>query len=111
MLENMYTKSLTVSPADYYMGKDSINKLKDIVSSNISNSVISHDWASHGDISFKFNYEDIFEEMKKRFNVKPIIHHNCHNCGGRLELKEDQHIFNCPYCGSVYAVGISQINS
>lgn len=57
------------------------------------------------------NYDDIFEEMKKRFNMTPIVHHNCHNCGGRLELREDEHIFNCPYCGSVYAVGIQQINS
>lgn len=56
-------------------------------------------------------YDDIFEEMKRRFNITPIIHHNCHNCGGRLELREDEHIFNCPYCGSVYAVGIQQINS
>lgn len=56
-------------------------------------------------------YDDIFEEMKRRFNMTPIIHHNCHNCGGRLELQEDEHIFNCPYCGSVYAVGIQQINS
>lgn len=56
-------------------------------------------------------YDDIFEEMKRRFNIAPIIHHNCHNCGGRLELREDEHIFNCPYCGSVYAVGIQQINS
>ena len=56
-------------------------------------------------------YDDIFEEMKRRFNIAPIIHHNCHNCGGQLELREDEHIFNCPYCGSVYAVGIQQINS
>ena len=56
-------------------------------------------------------YDDIFEEMKRRFNIVPIIHHNCHNCGGQLELREDEHIFNCPYCGSVYAVGVQQINS
>ena len=62
-------------------------------------------------VKINYDYEEIFEEMKRRFNVKPIIHHNCHNCGGRLELKEDQHIFICPYCGSVYAVGINQINS
>lgn len=62
-------------------------------------------------ISANLDYENIFEEMKKRFNIKPIIHHNCHNCGGRLELREDQHIFICPYCNSVYAVGINQINS
>lgn len=69
---------------------------------------IDGEWAK---ISADLDYENIFEEMKKRFNIKPIIHHNCHNCGGRLELKEDQHIFNCPYCRSVYAVGISQIYS
>ena len=63
-------------------------------------------------LKYSYNlYEDIFDEIEKRFNTRPIIHHNCHNCGGRLELKEDQHIFNCPYCGSVYAVGISQIYS
>ena len=69
---------------------------------------IDGEWAK---ISADLDYENIFEEMKKRFNIKPIIHHNCHNCGGQLELREDQHIFICPYCNSVYAVGISQVNS
>ena len=109
MLKKTTGVEVTVHPADYYMGRDSINKFKTMMIS--TNNVISHDLASHGDISFSLNYEDIFEEMKRRFNIKPIIHHNCHNCGGRLELKEDQHIFNCPYCGSVYAVGINQICS
>ena len=76
----------------------------------LSSKDINVDMAT-GTARINYDYEDIFEEMKKRFNIKPIIHHNCHNCGGRLELREDQHIFICPYCNSVYAVGINQVNS
>ena len=59
----------------------------------------------------ELDYDEIFEKMIERYNMKPIIHHNCHACGGTLELREDQHIFVCPYCNSVYAVGVNQINS
>lgn len=55
------------------------------------------------------DYDDIFKHIAERFNKVPTIEHKCHNCGGTLIMKEDQHIFNCPYCDSVYAIGTSQI--
>lgn len=73
--------------------------------STVEPSVISESWKP------ELDYDEIFEKMIERYNIKPIIHHNCHACGGTLELREDQHIFVCPYCNSVYAVGVNQINS
>lgn len=75
--------------------------------------VVSSDDLLKTDVEWKteLDYDEIFEKMIERYNMKPIIHHNCHACGGTLELREDQHIFVCPYCNSVYAVGVSQINS
>lgn len=61
--------------------------------------------------SDSLNYDDIFEEMMKRFSVKPVVEHKCHNCGATLEIEENNHIFHCQYCNSVYAIGTSHINS
>lgn len=55
------------------------------------------------------DYDDIFKHIAERFNKIPTIEHKCHNCGGTLTMNENQHIFNCPYCNSVYAIGVSQI--
>ena len=40
----------------------------------------------------------------------PTFEHKCNNCGGTVEMDIDNHIFRCPYCGSVYAVGVKMIN-
>lgn len=56
-------------------------------------------------------YDDLFHKLMAKFNKYPIIEHKCHNCGGTVELDEDKHIFHCPYCNSVYAVGTNQIYS
>lgn len=56
-------------------------------------------------------YERIFKAMQDRMNFVPMIHHNCFNCGGTLELRTDKHVFVCPYCNSAFAIGTKQINS
>lgn len=64
------------------------------------------------EVSFSKNtYDKIYEELMERMNFVPMIHHNCPNCGGVLELRGDKHIFVCPYCRSVFAIGTQQINS
>lgn len=56
-------------------------------------------------------YDDIFNKLIARLSKAPIVEHKCHNCGGTVELDEDKHIFHCPYCNSVYAIGTNQIYS
>ena len=64
------------------------------------------------EVSFsKDTYDKIYEELMERMNFIPMVHHNCPNCGGTLELRGDKHIFVCPYCRSVFAIGTQQINS
>lgn len=55
--------------------------------------------------------DEMFKLIVERLNRVPMIKQECRNCGGVLELSADKHIFHCPYCNSVYAVGVSQINS
>lgn len=61
-------------------------------------------------IENRIDYDQIFNEIAKRFNQTPIIEHKCHNCGGVLEIKANDGIFKCPYCHSCYAIGTTRIN-
>lgn len=54
--------------------------------------------------------DDLFRDFISRINQIPMMAHNCNNCGGTLEMKADEHIFKCPYCGTVYAIGTEQVN-
>ena len=36
---------------------------------------------------------------------------SCKNCGGKIQQKYHDPIFKCPYCKTVYAIGIKQVNS
>ena len=47
----------------------------------------------------------LIDEIISRFNFVPTLEYKCHNCGGVLEMKATEHIFRCPFCNSVYAVG------
>lgn len=53
---------------------------------------------------------DWVNEKFKNLTVAPTVEHKCHNCGGTLEIENTKHIFICPYCKSVYAIGTEQIN-
>lgn len=63
-----------------------------------------------GPVGTPVDMDEIMEEIQKRMNMVPTMEHKCRNCGGALEMRADQHIFICPYCGSAYAVGTAQIN-
>lgn len=52
-----------------------------------------------------YDYEKLFQEMMRRMTQVPLMKHSCNSCGGTLEINADKHIFICPYCGSVYAIG------
>lgn len=53
--------------------------------------------------------DNIFSEFISRLSQVPVLEHKCNSCGGTLEMNADQHIFKCPYCGSVYAIGTNHI--
>lgn len=55
--------------------------------------------------------DEAIKQIKEMFNAKPMIEYACHNCGAKLQLDHDDHIFKCKYCGSVYMVGLDQVNS
>lgn len=57
--------------------------------------------------------DEIFRMMMARWGTapKPMMKMECHACGGTLEVDTMKHIFHCPYCHSVYAIGTNQINS
>lgn len=50
------------------------------------------------------------DRLMEQLAKAPVFEHKCNNCGGTIELMADQHIFKCPYCGSVYAIGTLNIN-
>lgn len=54
--------------------------------------------------------EKLFQEFIDKYTAIPTFEHKCNNCGGVLEMKIDEHLFRCPYCGSCYAVGTMQIH-
>ena len=55
--------------------------------------------------------KEAIEQIKRLFNAKPLVEYSCHKCGASLQLEPENHIFKCKYCGSVYMVGLDQINS
>ena len=76
-------------------------------------STIESNVATMDNLTAKFSdetYDLIFKKLSEKFNVKPTFEHKCHNCGGTLIMNTEQHIFNCPYCDSVYAIGTAMIN-
>jgi len=54
--------------------------------------------------------KSLFDEFLNKLTIKPLLKHNCNNCGGTIELDSEKHIFICPYCGTVYAIGTNMIN-
>lgn len=63
------------------------------------------------DIQYQIE-DSLLEQIARQLSTKmmPTFEHKCNNCGGTLEMRADEHIFKCPYCGSCYAVGTMQIN-
>lgn len=56
-------------------------------------------------------YDDIYEKILARLSLVPTVEHKCHNCGGVVELDAGHHVFHCPYCNSVYAIGTRMVNA
>lgn len=50
------------------------------------------------------------EQLETQRQVE-FIELSCKNCGGKIQQKYHDPIFKCPYCKTVYAIGIKQVNS
>ena len=60
--------------------------------------------------ALSFVTEEYIQNLIKELSFYPTFEHKCHNCGGTIELDIRNHIFKCPYCNSVYAIGTQQVN-
>ncbi len=60
--------------------------------------------------NLKYFKEEFEKKLLEKLSKHPTFEHKCNNCGGTLEMNVEQHIFNCPYCDSVYAIGTGLIN-
>ena len=54
--------------------------------------------------------DDLIDRIMARLNFVPTMEHKCNSCGGVLEIRADEHIFRCPFCNSVYAIGTNMKN-
>ncbi len=50
------------------------------------------------------------QALMETLSEAPIFEHKCNNCGGTVKLDINEHIFKCPYCDSIYAIGTLNIN-
>lgn len=54
----------------------------------------------------------IWEKLNFLQRTTPeFVELSCKNCGGKIQQKYHDPIFKCPYCKTVYAIGIKQVNS
>jgi DNA-directed RNA polymerase subunit RPC12/RpoP len=86
---------ITISTA----GTSDINKYKYVIPSPYANSAILDKHIEADELS-----EKAIEQIKRLFSAKPLVEYACHNCGAKLQLEPEDHIFKCKYCGSVYMV-------
>ena len=63
------------------------------------------------DVLTKEDVDGIVKDLIAKLSQTPILKHQCHSCGGTVEMDADNHLFRCPYCGSVYAIGTAMLNS
>lgn len=71
----------------------------------ISNGMANVDVLTSEDVN------DIIKDLIAKLSQTPILKHQCHSCGGTIEMDADNHLFRCPYCGSAYAIGTAMVHS
>jgi len=59
------------------------------------------------------NIEDIRQRLIRLESQRQVefVELSCKNCGGKIQQKYHDPIFKCPYCKTVYAIGIKQVNA
>jgi len=67
-------------------------------------------WAN--DITAVDPISRLWEEIRKLQRSTPaFVELSCKNCGAKIQQKYEDQIIKCPYCKTVYAIGIKQVNS
>ena len=87
---------------DFDLIQSKFENLRNIPVTTISNRYLDED-------GLKYFAEKLENKIMGKLSVYPTFEHKCHNCGGTLKMDIENHIFNCPYCDSVYAIGTSNI--
>lgn len=99
-----YIDTIKLNPDKFSLYKDdSIDNTATSLVNEISNQI-------------RVNYDErimdeVIRRVLDRMDAKPTMLRQCNTCGGTLEMEADKHIFICPYCGNVYAIGTTQINA
>ena len=57
------------------------------------------------------NQTNKIDELESRMNRTYRMIHNCFSCGGKLQVEENKPVIHCPYCGSAYIIGPTQLLS
>lgn len=64
---------------------------------------------SIADQEARLKIDALVEQMEKMFKAPKMKSISCLHCGAPLEMKVDDHIVNCAYCHSVYAIDMEMI--
>lgn len=82
---------------------------------NVADTVITSGTASgvknttHLEPLVTFDFDEIVKRIEKKFSAPKMKSVSCLHCGAPLEMKVDDHIVNCAYCHSVYAIDMEMI--
>lgn len=87
---------------DFGLIQSKFEGLRNIPATIVANKYIDED-------GLKYFAEKLENKIMGKLSTRPTFEHKCHNCGGTLKMDIENHIFNCPYCDSVYAIGTSNI--
>ena len=64
---------------------------------------------SYLDTLLSIDINEIIKQIEKEFKAPKMKSISCLHCGAPLEMKVDDHIVNCTYCHSVYAIDMEMI--
>lgn len=95
------SKGLTVDASSIVHGTAPINDVNTITVSGKTYSI--------ADKEVRLKVDALVEQMEKMFKAPKMKSISCLHCGAPLEMKVDDHIVNCAYCHSVYAIDMEMI--
>ena len=100
----MSTEYITLkSPEkDFGLIQSKFKNIRNTPATTISNKYLDED-------GLRYFAEKLENKIMGKLSAHPTFEYKCHNCGGTLKMDIENHIFNCPYCDSVYAIGTSHV--
>ena len=96
------SKELTIDASNIVSGTIPITDVNTITISGKPYSI--------ADKEVRKKVDTLVEQMEKMLKAPPKMKSiSCLHCGAPLEMKVDDHIVNCAYCHSVYAIDMEMI--